>query len=91
VELTCQHCRRLPATRPRHLCRRCWACVAVRLSYPTRGGRTDRRGLGQDNAEPPPCPAPTAILPGPAKVAVLATRAAAGVSLWHPCDNGGEE
>ncbi len=55
--------------------------------YPSRGGPTDRQGLGLGNAEPPPCTEPTAAIQGTAeKIAVLAARAAAGVSLWHPLD-----
>lgn len=41
---------------------------------------------------PPPCPEPTPHLQGtPGKIAVLAARAAAGVALFHPDDNTGED
>ncbi len=87
----CRHCGRVPATRPRRLCRTCYQVLSVRNRYPTRGGPTDKIGLGTGNTDPPPCPEPTAIRPGPAKVAILAARAEAGVSLWHPRDTRGNE
>jgi len=92
VKPTCRHCHRKPVNRPRGMCWNCYYTPGVRNHYGCRDvGGSSRKGLALDNAEPPPCPAPTTILPGPAKVAVLAARAEAGVSLFHPQDAGGEE
>ena len=77
----------------RGLCNGCHRDRAVRALYPSRSRASyNPGGLGLGNAEPPPCPMPTAVLPGPDRVAVLAARAEAGVGLWHPQDNnGGDE
>ncbi len=72
----------------RGLCNGCHKDKGVRVLYPSRSrARQNRDGLGLGNAEPPPCTEPTAAIQGTAeKIAVLAARAAAGVSLWHPLD-----
>lgn len=92
--MTCRHCFRGPATRPRGLCRTCYKDPAVRACYQVtnpanvyavNGSRRpevpDFNGAGD-----PPC-CPTAAIPGtPAKIEALAARVAARQSLWHPLD-----
>ena len=71
--------------RKRGLCWRCYHSPEVRAAYPVKRAGCNSRGVGNGNATLPP-PSPTAVLPGPDKVAVLEQRAAAGLCLWHPRD-----
>jgi hypothetical protein len=87
----CLHCgRRVRWLAGRGLCPRCYRCPGVRDNYPClpRARRTGRR---LEPEPPPPTrqPAePTAVVPGPERVAVLAGRVARGEFLWHPQDAG---
>ena len=91
MKLMCKHCRTHKANRPRGLCWTCYYTPVIRARYDWRNvGGSGNRGISNGNFDPPPCPEPTSVMPGPAKVAILAARAEAGVSLWHPRDTQGE-
>jgi hypothetical protein len=96
VPLTrCLNCRRLrsAARMKRGLCRSpaCWGDPAVRARFPCRGpahlgvGAADPRRRDFAGPAPPP-PAPACVPPGPAKLPLLAERAAAGVALFPTPD-----
>jgi len=92
MRATCRHCHRKKANRPRGLCWPCYYRPGVRDLYPASGSRYARRGVGTDNRRLPLPTTPTATVPGsPERVAVLAARAAAGVSLFHPDDTTARE
>jgi hypothetical protein len=87
VKVTCRHCNRKNANRPRGLCWGCHAQPGVRDLYPSTS-KYARRGIGQGNrpslpaAEPCPHPADSA-----GRIATLRRRAERGESLSHPADN----
>ena len=85
----CRHCRIARVNRPRGLCWSCYHTPGVRDRYATAStSRYSGIDAVPDRHGRTPLPdAPTTARPGTAdKVAVLAARAAAGVSLWHPGD-----
>lgn len=81
----CRHCCKNKACRPQGLCWNCFYTPAVRALYPSTS-KFARRGVSTD------CggyrlPEPTEALPGTAeKESVLASRAEAGLALFHPRD-----
>jgi hypothetical protein len=83
----CRHCGRKRGVCPRSMCWTCYHTPGLRGLYPSTS-KFARRGEGQGfRADAPDPPGPTAARPGsPEKVLVLAGRAAAGWSLWHPAD-----
>jgi hypothetical protein len=91
----CLHCKRprSSARMKRGLCRSatCWGDPQVRRLYPCRGpallgvGTADPRRRDFAGPAPPPPPRPD-VPPGPAKLSLLAERAAAGLSLFPPPD-----
>jgi hypothetical protein len=83
----CRHCQTKKACRPRVLCWNCYYADGVRYLYPVSTSKFAHRGIRNDNQHTLSLPAPTDALPGsPEKQAILAERAAAGESLWHPGD-----
>jgi hypothetical protein len=84
--MSCRHCGRERAARPRGLCWTCYQTLEIRRQYASlskfgRRGVLDFCGLGQLPA------APTSALPGSIeKVAILQQRASRRESLWHPED-----
>lgn len=86
----CQHCRLRYPNRPRGLCSRCDRLPGVRERYTTTN-RYNRRGVGLTNRTALPTEA-TNCPPGTlCKVIVMARRALAGVSVFHPGDAQQEE
>lgn len=86
IEMLCRHCDCRRANSHRGLCWTCYVKPGVRVSYPctSKFGKfyTDFYG-GND-----PPPVPTTAAPGsPAKIAIMAHRAALKRSLWHPLDS----
>jgi hypothetical protein len=92
----CCHCGKLPArlstpgcTFSVPLCWRCRADPAIRRLHPSPS-KYARRGVSVGGGLPPE--APTDAVPGtPAKVRVLAERAATQRALWHPQDGPRDE
>jgi hypothetical protein len=80
--MTCQHCGRRPANRPRQLCWTCYYAPGVKDQYAPLSSH--REGLGLRS--PSGLPRPTSIAPGPRKVSILCARAELGFELWHPDD-----
>ncbi len=71
--------------RPRGLCWSCYYTPGVKEQYPSTS-KYAVRGVGNGmncTAQPPE---PTAVPPGPDKVAILAERAARGEQLFHEGD-----
>jgi hypothetical protein len=85
----CRHCRLRMVCRPRGLCWVCYYAPGVRYLYPS-DSPSARRGLG-NSQERLPLPTPTKVPPGEERVPVLASRAEAGLELWHPLDAKGDE
>lgn len=86
--LTCQHCRRVYAIRPRQLCWGCYYKPGVRELYPMAGSelRTYHSPVGTPGDKISE-PEPTDVMPGTVeKLAVLEERARLGQRLWHPLD-----
>ncbi len=83
---TCRHCERHNVNRPRGLCWSCYYTPGVKEMYPSTS-KYARRGVGNLSGGHEAPAAPTTADPGsPEKQDVLAERAAAGLSLWHPFD-----
>jgi len=81
MAVLCCYCRnRLAARHRQGLCRPC----ADDPSIPRPHSKFANRGTG--NVPPTALPEPTAVPPGPARVAVLEQRALAGQALWSPLD-----
>jgi hypothetical protein len=84
--MSCRHCGRKHAARPRGLCWTCYQTLDIRRQYASlskfgRRGVLDFYGSGELPA------APTTALPGSfEKVAVLQQRASRRETLWHPDD-----
>lgn len=91
--MTCQHCQTRKRKRPRGLCCACYARPGIRCRYPVTSKYAPKRTLGRDPDFYGTAPLPSAPIvhpPGSAeKIAELAARAAAMVSLWHPADDDG--
>ena len=84
--MLCRHCHRAKANRPRGLCWTCYYAPGVRDLYPSTS-KYARRGFADTYATPALDAEPTTARPGsPEKAAVLARRAALGMTLWHPQD-----
>ncbi len=82
----CRHCKRVYANRPRGLCWSCYYQPGVRELFPSTS-KFARLGVADSYGSRALPPEPTSAAPGsPAKVRVLAERAALGVALWHPLD-----
>lgn len=84
----CVHCKQNVIHKPRGLCTRCYANLAIRLATPPKNPYGNR-GLGLDTlgSEPTRLPEPTTAIPGtPEKIAVFRERAASGKVLFHPED-----
>lgn len=80
----CRHCRRVPASRPRRLCSRCYRRRSVRRRYPRQ---FVARSVPDGFRQPRLPPFPTFARGGtPEKLAVLCRRAHQGYHLWHPLD-----
>jgi hypothetical protein len=85
----CRHCGRVRKGLVRRLCGRCHRDPAVRALYPLAGkeARFATKGPGGGNGGYRRADAPTDARPGtPEKVALLAGRVEAGVSLFRPDD-----
>jgi hypothetical protein len=84
--MICRHCGRVPSSRPRGLCWKCYYTPGVRDLYPSTSkfaqhGLADFYGVASLPSEP------TRALPGSAeKVAILMERALQRQALWHPGD-----
>lgn len=81
----CRHCGRAKVNRPRGLCWDCYYAPGVRERYPSTSkfARRSKPDFFGSLLLPTPTDAP----PGSEeKMAVLAARAAAGESLFHPDD-----
>lgn len=88
----CVHCGRSKVNRPRGMCWTCYYSPARNLYGPV--SKYGRRGIGHGYKSFKLPVLPTKAEPGtPEKLAVLAARARAGESLWHPDDPlyGGQE
>jgi hypothetical protein len=85
----CRHCNRVRSIHSRGLCRTCHRNLDVRSKYESENPK-GRRGVVDRTGRRPLPDEPTAILPGPAKVPVLAERARLGQDLWHPYDAVGD-
>lgn len=82
----CRRCHKNKVNRPRGLCWTCYYTPGVLALFPSTS-KYAYRGSGNITGGHAPPAAPTAAPPGsPEKMAVLAARAALGVSLWHPLD-----
>ena len=77
----CRHCGAVGVSRPRGLCGVCYYIPSIRRVYPQMQ-RQDHEGY----RVPQKMPVPTCVLPGPAKIAVLADRYERGELLHHPRD-----
>jgi hypothetical protein len=82
--VVCRHCQRSKVKYARGLCWRCYHKHGVSKLYPPTS-KYARRGVGNNQCKRP-LPTPTAIPPGPERVAVLEERAARDEALWHPDD-----
>lgn len=85
----CRHCKQKTCNRPRGLCWTCFYNAEVRKLYECYSSdKYARRGILDKNGHTSAPGEPTDALPGSAeKIAVLAERAARGLSLWHPLDS----
>lgn len=86
TKLTCRHCCERHANRPRQLCWRCYYTPGVKDQYPN--GNSYLCGMGNSIEESVlDDEGPTDTSPGTAdRLAVLASRARRGKSLFHPGD-----
>lgn len=83
----CRHCQQEPASRPRGLGWKCYYAPGVRELYPSTSKHARRSPIVDGFRGLALAASPTMALPRtPEKIAVLAERALAGVSLWHPQD-----
>jgi hypothetical protein len=81
----CWNCKRKFCNRPKGLCWRCYYRTDAQSRYvPT--SKYALRGIGNGMKGGLKACEPTSVRPGPEKVAVMAARAEAGESLWHPLD-----
>lgn len=71
--------------RPRGLCWSCYYTPGVKEQYPSTS-KYAARGVGNGMRCAAPPPEPTAVPPGPDKVAILAERAARGEQLFNDGD-----
>jgi hypothetical protein len=84
--MSCRHCGRPRAGRPRGLCWSCYHTPGIRERYPSES-KYGRRSMADFNGRVARPSAPTLALPGTCeKVAVLAQRACLRQELWHPLD-----
>lgn len=80
----CRHCKVKRANRARSLCWACYYKSGIRKQYPPLSPKGVHNHDFYGGHE---LPEPTAALPGtPEKVAVLAARVQAKVTLWNPDD-----
>lgn len=82
----CRHCWNRPGNRSRGLCYRCHSDPSISVLYPTQS-KFGRRSMVRNAAPKLPAEPTSAKLGSAARIEIMAARAAAGESVFHPLDS----